>query len=74
MQSLLVFLNGLFFILLGVVFLWMGSLQMIFTMLPKDKGILVAEWHGAWIRENVFRLPPIPPKTTDRKPNTRPAP
>lgn len=71
MQFLSEFLEGLFSVLLGVFLLWMGSLQIICSMLPRDKGILVAEWHGAWIRENIFRLPPISPKPTDQTPEKK---
>lgn len=50
---------GFLNIIVGVIFIWMGSLQMITAMLPKDFGVLVAEKHGSWIREQVLKLPPI---------------
>lgn len=50
---------GFINIILGVIFIWMGAFQMITAMLPKDVGMMVAEKHGAWMRENIFNLPPI---------------
>lgn len=50
---------GFLNIIVGVFFIWMGAFQMITAMLPKEIGMMVAERHGAWMRENVFNLPPI---------------
>lgn len=49
---------GFINIILGVILIWMGAFQMITAMLPKDIGIMVAEKHGEWMRENIFNLPP----------------
>lgn len=49
---------GFINILLGVFFIWCGAFQIITSMLPKDYAMQVAEKHGAWVRENVFNLPP----------------
>ena len=59
MSSVLAITKGLFFMLLGAFFLWMGAIQTIGSMMPKEAGLKMAEAHGAWIRENVFKLPPI---------------
>lgn len=50
---------GFIHIIVGVIFIWIGAFQMITAMLPKDVGMMVAEKHGAWMRENIFNLPPI---------------
>ena len=55
-------LCGFINVFLGVVLVWMGSFQIITAMLPKDFAMTVAEKHGAWMRENVFNLPPIEEK------------
>ncbi len=52
-------ISGLFYIMIGVFFIWLGSFQIITSMLPHDFAINVAETHGKWVRENVFKLPPI---------------
>ncbi len=49
---------GFLYIVIGVFFVWAGSLQLICSMAPHDVGMKFAEAHGAWIRENVFNLPP----------------
>lgn len=49
---------GFFYILLGALLIWMGSIQLISAMLPHDFAMQMVEKHGAWVRENVFNLPP----------------
>ena len=55
-------LIGFFNVLLGAFFVWMGAFQLITAMLPDDVAINVAGEHGRWMRENVFRLPPVTEK------------
>lgn len=52
-------ISGLFWIISGVFLIWMGSIQFIGSMLPHDFAMIMAEKHGAWMRENLFNLPPI---------------
>ena len=52
-------LRGLFFIIFGVLWIWMGSVQFILGMMPHDIGMKAAEAHGAWVRENILKLPPV---------------
>ncbi len=54
----MIYLTSIFQILIGAFFVWLGAFQLITAMLPKDFAMKVAEEHGAWVRENVFRLPP----------------
>lgn len=56
---------GFINVIVGVIFIWMGAFQMITAMLPKDFALIVAEAHGSWMRENVFKLPPIEEKQND---------
>lgn len=51
-------IQGFLYILAGSFFVWMGAFILITAMLPHDFAIKVAEMHGAWTRENVFKLPP----------------
>lgn len=58
----MVFVSSILTIIAGVFFIWLGSFQLITAMVPKEVGIQFAEKHGAWIRENVFNLPPVKSK------------
>ena len=51
-------LSGFLYVVAGVFLIWLGSFQIIASMLPHDIGMKVAEYHGAWMREHVFHLPP----------------
>jgi len=51
-------LMGFIWVIVGVFFIWCGALQIISSMLPHDTAMYMAEKHGAWMRENVFHLPP----------------
>ncbi len=51
-------IQGFATILLGVFLVWMGSFQMITSMVPIDVGVAFSEKHGAWIREHVLHLLP----------------
>lgn len=58
---------GFLYIMLGSFFIWMGALQLIGAMLPHDFAMKMAEQHGAWVRENIFHLPPTKElKTNDQ--------
>lgn len=59
MTTIYAVLKGLFFMMVGAFFLWMGAIQTIGSMMPKEAGLKMAEAHGAWVRENVLKLPPI---------------
>lgn len=48
---------GVFNLIMGSFFLWLGAFQLITAMLPHDFAMKVAEKHGAWMRENIFHLP-----------------
>lgn len=56
---------GFLWVVFGVFCIWCGSFQIITGMLPHDFAMKVAEIHGAWVRENVFRLPAIKEWTND---------
>ena len=53
---------SLFYILIGAFFIWMGSFQLIASMLPDDAALDMAKAHGKWTRENIFKLPPTEQK------------
>lgn len=54
----MIIITGFFWVIVGVIFIYLGSFQIIGAMLPHDYAIKFAEVHGAWVRENVFHLPP----------------
>jgi hypothetical protein len=56
-------LSGFIYIFIGVFWIWLGAFQVIVNMAPTEIGVKFAEAHGAWVRENVFKLPPAKEKT-----------
>lgn len=50
------FILGIFYMCVGVLFLWFGAFQFITALVPHDVGVQFAEEHGRWMRDHIFGL------------------
>jgi hypothetical protein len=49
-------LSGFLSILIGATLIYIGAIEIVCSLLPKEQGLQVAEWHGHAIGKQIVKI------------------